>query len=288
MTTTHASCPYCTAIAPVAWVDRAKRMTSCRTCAAWFVWPRPSPEQMAEYYAAGDRGMPRELREWREGTSQQGWYDHLAKAIRRRAEREVTSVVDVGAGGLELTLALTRSFPAAKIEAWDLFADEDLSSVPSSLGAAAGSIAVHRIDLNRLEGAPAPERQFDVVACVAVIEHVLDPLALLRFLRSLTAPGGIAYVVGPDAGSLARRLLGRRWPYYAPDEHLTIPTLDSMRRAVSIAGGGPCAIRRVAVHYSLRYLLRFLRVPLPIPASADLLLPVPAGAFELVWQKGKV
>jgi SAM-dependent methyltransferase len=168
------------------------------------------------------------------------------------------------------------------VEAWDLFADDDAFEEASTR---TDSIVLHQVDLNRLDAMPAPDRQFDVVACVAVIEHVLDPLALLRFLRALTAPGGIAYVVGPDVGSLARRLLGRHWPYYAPDEHLTIPTLDSMRRAVSIAGGGSSTIRRVPVHYSLRYLLRFLRIPLPLPTALDVLLPVPAGAFELVWEK---
>jgi SAM-dependent methyltransferase len=282
MPSTHALCPYCTTAAPVAWADRARRMSLCDACRAWFVWPRPTAEEVVAHYAGGERGMPRDLRKWREGTSQNGWYDHLAQTIRDRSGADVESAVDVGAGGLELTFALARVFPGARIEAWDLFADGDRRSY----GPDENRIALRQIDLNRLDARAVPAKQFDVVACVAVIEHVLDPLSLLRFLRTLIAPGGIAYVVAPDASSVAHRLMGHRWPYYCPDEHLTIPTLESMRRAVALLGGGEYELRRVSVHYSLRYLLRFLRVPLPLPAAADALIPVPAGAFELVWRAG--
>jgi hypothetical protein len=77
--------------------------------------------------------------------------------------------------------------------------------------------------------------------------------------------------------------LRKRWPYYCPDEHITIPTLTSIERAVALAGGGSYRLRRIGVRYSLKYLLRFLRVPVPVPQRLDLLLLVPAGAFELVW-----
>ena len=168
-------------------------------------------------------------------------------------------------------------FPRARVEAWDLFAD----GIPS---ATSERISSHRVDLNQLDRAPRPTRSFDVVACVAVIEHVIDPLALLRFLRSITAPGGFACVVGPEVTSLAHRLMRESWPYYCPDEHLTLPSLASIERALAIVGGGRYELRRVNVHYSLKYLLRFLHVPIPVPAAADFLLPIPAGAFELVWE----
>jgi hypothetical protein len=81
----------------------------------------------------------------------------------------------------------------------------------------------------------------------------------------------------------AQRILRKKWPYYCPDEHLTLPSLISIRRAVAILGGGRYELRRINVHYSLRYLLRFLRIPILIPRLADLLLPIPSGAFELYW-----
>ena len=248
-------------------------MTVCDSCGAWFVWPPRTPETQLAHYRENVDGMPATLREWRTDTSQSAWYDVLAKRMARRASGDVRRIVDVGAGALELTASLARRFANARVEAWDLFA----GGIPQDL---ASNVSARRIDLNEL---PPMTESFDVVACVAVIEHVIDPLALLRFLRSITAPRGFAYVVGPEVTAVAHHIMRASWPYYCPDEHVTLPSFESIRKAVALAGGGRFALRRTSVYYSLKYLLRFLRVPIPLPAAADLLLPVPAGAFELTW-----
>jgi hypothetical protein len=236
---------------------------------------------MRDHYDRNTAGMPGQLRELRTGTSQEKWYELLAKKMARRAPADVARVADIGAGGLELTVSLARAFPRARIEAWDLFADGIDRRLPEDVS---DRISLKRVDLNQLHDAQ-PDCAFDVVACVAVIEHVIDPLALLRFLRSMTSRGGFTCVVGPEVTSMAHRLMRRAWPYYCPDEHLTLPSLNSIERAVALTGGGDFELRRVNVNYSLQYLLRFLRVPLPVPRRADLLLPVPAGAFELVIRR---
>jgi SAM-dependent methyltransferase len=276
-------CPYCKASSQLS-LRYDGRMTVCADCGAWFVWPPPTAALMREHYERNRAGMPADLRAWRSGTTQNGWYEYLARRIARAAgNRTVRSVADVGAGGLELTMSLAAVFSEARVEAWDLFSDRTDQDLPMSSG---GRVSLHRIDLNELENARPPDRKFDVVACVAVIEHVLDPVALLRQLRSMTAPGGSAWVVGPLVTSIAHRVMRNAWPYYCPDEHLTLPSLRSIERAVADLGGGEHELRRVNVRYSLQYLLRFLRVPIPIPRAVDFLLPIPAGAFELVWHNG--
>jgi 2-polyprenyl-3-methyl-5-hydroxy-6-metoxy-1,4-benzoquinol methylase len=55
---------------------------------------------------------------------------------------------------------------------------------------------------------------YDVVTLVDVIEHVPNPVQLLASIRGILAPGGVALVVTPDAGSLAAKMLGWRWWHY--------------------------------------------------------------------------
>ena len=251
-------------------------MTVCASCGAWFVWPFPTSGELHAHYSRNREGLPSQLREWRQRTAQSGWYSFLARRIARE-RKAPRSIVDVGAGGLELTVALARQFRDARLEAWDLFADGLERTLPDDV---ADRIALRRVDLDDLQEPPG---QFDLVVCVAVIEHVLHPQALLRALRTLTAPGGLAYVAGPEVTSAAHRLLGKRWPYYVPDEHLTLPALQSVRRAVAMAGVGDHRLQRINVRYSLRYVLRYLRVPMPVPRALDVLLPLPTGAFELMW-----
>jgi SAM-dependent methyltransferase len=259
----------------IAFQHGENRMTICRACGAWFVWPPPSPSDIEAHLGEHRSGMPAQLRQWREETAQTRWYEHLARGMAARAGEEVQRVVDVGAGAMELTHSLARAFPNAEIEAWDMFADGIPTNLPDR-------ITARRVDLNRLTEVRG---SFDVIACVAVIEHVLDPIALLRCLKAITAPEGVAFVVGPEVTSMAHRILRKRWPYYVPDEHLSIPSMTSVRRAMAIAGVHDYELQRVNVHYSMKYLLRFLRVPLPFPRLLDFLLPIPAGAFEATWTR---
>lgn len=46
---------------------------------------------------------------------------------------------------------------------------------------------------------------FDAVVFLQTIEHVQDPLAVLRHVRALLAPGGVAYVSTPNVLTLAPR-----------------------------------------------------------------------------------
>lgn len=278
-------CPWCRSSSRPDFRYADERMTVCASCGAWFVWPMPAAEQMARHYGKKTAGMSAHLWRLRAGTSQGEWYRWLSTRVARlSAGRDAREIVDVGAGPLDLTVSLAGQFPEARVEGWDLFAD-GIPRIPDS--AAAGRITLSQVDLNRVDRESLSGRLFDIVVCVAVIEHVIDPLALLRFLHSITAPGGFAYVAMPEAGSHAHRILRRAWPYYCPDAHLTLPTRRSIEGAVAMLGGGRYQLRTLTVRYSLRYLLRYLRLPLPIPAAADVLVPIPAGGLELVWERGR-
>jgi SAM-dependent methyltransferase len=64
----------------------------------------------------------------------------------------------------------------------------------------AGAAEFHVVDLER----PAldPGRQFDLVVCSDVIEHLADPDPLLRFLPELLAPGGLIVLSTPEREAL--------------------------------------------------------------------------------------
>jgi len=71
-----------------------------------------------------------------------------------------------------------------------------------------------------LESANYPSNYFDAVTLQDVIEHVKDPKVEVKEIYRVLKPGGIVFIVAPDAGNILRKLLGSHWYHYQPGEHL--------------------------------------------------------------------
>lgn len=93
--------------------------------------------------------------------------------------------------------------------------------------------------------APAPGELFDAVVLACIIEHLDDPVALLRQCRDWLRPGGRVIAVVPNGRSIHRRagvhmgLLPSLDALGEADDaldHKRVYTLDSLRREVESAG----------------------------------------------------
>jgi SAM-dependent methyltransferase len=97
----------------------------------------------------------------------------------------------------------------------------------------ARSLEVHHATLF---DAPLAGRQFDIVLMSHVIEHVLQPAALLRRAAELLAPGGRIVVLTPNIRSLGFALYGSCWfPLDAP-RHVFLFDPETLRRLGTQAG----------------------------------------------------
>lgn len=80
-------------------------------------------------------------------------------------------------------------------------------------------IQIRRCDLNR-ESFPYADSWFDAVACLDVIEHVLDPRRLLHEIRRVLRPGGVLILTTPNlryVHFLSRLLFKGRFPRTSND-----------------------------------------------------------------------
>jgi SAM-dependent methyltransferase len=82
----------------------------------------------------------------------------------------------------------------------------------------------------------APDR-FDVVTAFHVLEHVPDPVRVMRRMLEWLAPGGLLIVEVPNAGGLGARLFGPAWSGLELPRHLSQFTPESLAAVVKRAGG---------------------------------------------------
>jgi SAM-dependent methyltransferase len=78
---------------------------------------------------------------------------------------------------------------------------------------------------------------FDVVTMIEVIEHIPDPVATLRRVRSLLRPGGLLFLTTGNAAPFRRNLA--RWRYVVPEVHVSFFEPATLALALTRAGFRP-------------------------------------------------
>lgn len=91
------------------------------------------------------------------------------------------------------------------------------------------------IVIGTLEEAAFPEASFSIVHFSHLIEHVPDPRALLREVRRILLPGGLAVITTPNIDGLQARLFGARWRS-AIGDHLALFSRPTLRRLLREEG----------------------------------------------------
>ncbi len=105
----------------------------------------------------------------------------------------------------------------------------------------------------------APDRGFDAVTCLDVLEHVEQPRALLDGMDRCVRPGGVVAIATGSIDSIPARLGGRRWLYLALPEHCSFYSADALRRYwVDERGYEPLAMSWLPSGFGVHYVIAFL------------------------------
>jgi SAM-dependent methyltransferase len=166
-------------------------------------------------------------------------------------------LLDIGAGsGILVEQALAMGYDAEGIEPSEWL----------QRAAAGRSLPVHQGTFPH----PAAGGPYDLVTLIDVIEHVSEPVALLREVARILGPAGKAIIVTPDAGSLAARLFSWKWWHFRI-AHIGYFNRGTLLLALERAGLEPVSFARTGWYFTMdylwvrthRYLPAFLRSPLP-------------------------
>jgi 2-polyprenyl-3-methyl-5-hydroxy-6-metoxy-1,4-benzoquinol methylase len=149
-------------------------------------------------------------------------------------------VLDVGCGRGEMLAALQRKG-----------ADVYGTQISAPAARVAGRlIGRDRVFVGELADARYDAASFDCVTICHVLEHVADPLAVLREVTRLLKPGGLLYVEVPNAGGLAARAFSHAWLAYDVPNHLYHFTPRTLADLARRAGLRRTAESHVSIEYS--------------------------------------
>ena len=171
----------------------------CQHCGLLFQWPLPDGSALLDAYGCVEDPIYVAEKDNRYLT-----FRRVVRSLGPAADRRL---LDVGAYcGYFVDVARERGFAAEGLE---------LSRWAVERARALG-LTIHRATLEQ-HALVGP--RYDVLTMWDVIEHFSDPRREVEHARALLCPGGRLFISTVDAGSLAAKLLGARWPWLM-DMHL--------------------------------------------------------------------
>ena len=216
------------------------QVVECKSCRLLRLEPKPTLEELAQYYPpdywyAPDESSIGRLQQTYRRIVLRDHVNFVLAAIKDSGERGL--VLDVGCGGglfLRLladtglpVLGLDLSLDAASV-AWNR------NGVPAILGS--------------LDQAPLPRGCCGAVTMFHILEHVYDPLPYVQHARALLRPDGRLIVQVPNASCWQFLLLGEHWNGLDVPRHLVNFRLGDM---LNLLDHGGFEVLRVK-HFSLR------------------------------------
>lgn len=231
------------------------RLERCKDCHFMLLNPQPSDAELAaiytETYFLGDGSARCRQRasEMKRATARR----YLDQICRYRGG-EGGRLLEIGCGSGELLLeACARGYQATGVEIAPAAAERARATVPAAT-----------VLCTRPDDIDLPSGSFDVCMLCDVIEHVRDPLKILRHLRGLLKPDGVLYIATPSLGSWSARLLGNRWMEFKV-EHLSLFRRTTMQNLLYRAGFRQVIIGPGWKVLNLGYVAdHFARYPVPL------------------------
>lgn len=228
------------------------QLDRCSDCQSLVLRKRPKPTHLGEayvgYYTHASSGMPtpseiasprlmQAYRRYRfEGSTSIS--DRLIAAVyacfperslrvnlrHRFLPRRPSRVLDFGCGSGDF-LRLAKNLGH---DVFGLDFDPDAVAAAQSQGVAASVLG---------DATPAElDSRFDHIVANHVLEHVADPVALLRDFNRWLAPGGTIFVEFPNGEAEGLRRYGRYWRGLEAPRHFSVPSAKGISLAARRAG----------------------------------------------------
>lgn len=214
------------------------RINECLECGFVYSSPVFSEEAVQKLYDAADASA------CTSSTSDRAILVNMLRYVRRLMRHSGISsgrLLDIGCGCGHLLRAAQRL--GLRAEGIDPSLDASRAAAAQGFSVTHGNYAADSF----------PENHFDLITVIHVIDHVMDPLELLRDVRRHLRPGGAVLVATHNIESLLAKLSGDAFLAYNI-QHITYYTPATLDRMIAASGLKPVKRLRSLSTYSLAHL----------------------------------
>lgn len=228
------ACPVCGGQPRRGWSLAAlKAIYRCLTCGVEWFDPAGYPSSHRDQYA-------------RDGSSRSTYYTSSADCDRLgfdgRVERLIAQSGRARGRVLDVGCSVGTFLEAAAARGWDAVGIEPNPAAAAGARARGRHVVVGYFDTQTACGLG----EFDAVHMSDVIEHVFDPVQMLKAARTVLKPGGVLLVTTPDFDTLCGRALQRK-----PAEHVVHFRRGALAEAAARAGFEGISVERIERRRSL-------------------------------------
>jgi len=202
------------------------------SCGLAILHPVPEPTQLPDQ---GDWWSPKRtivrrnlrFKQYRQRLIDAIFGTRLERLVRQTRQAQPHGrLIDVGCGAGQLLSEASRYWQCHGLE-------------PSVAAAEQARQRGFEVIADSFERAAIASASYDVVTLIGVLEHVLDPVDVLRKANRILKPRGVVVVKVPKLWGPAHRRHGREWNGYRVGYHLTMFSGKTMNAVLCAAGFAP-------------------------------------------------
>ena len=210
----------------------------CQACSLVWLSHPPKPDEMHRHYTDA---YDRLISAAGEGSPER-WRDRNAALA---PFKQSGSILDLGCSSGAFLQSLRG-------KDWDLYGIEMSEESARRAVAATGA----KVFVGHILEAQFPPESFDVITCFDVLEHLYEPQRVMARIAEWLKPGGVFYVLVPNADSAEGRVFRSYWHGLELPRHLFHYSPASLKLLAESVGLQTVSIetqRNPAVGTSLRY-----------------------------------
>ena len=179
---------------------------SCDECQSYFFFIEQTPIDLEKVY---EQYAQEKIEPFNTQFNPSSYWKHQVDTICRLCKRPIHSVMDVGCRTGDFLMHWPKAIRRVGTEL-----SESWASVARQRGLSVVQGFIENMEF---------DKQFDVITCYAIVEHLREPIPFLVRLSNLIHKDGIVVVMTLTHECFKQKVLfavGRQWHMYSPPQHL--------------------------------------------------------------------